>query len=84
MSSFDWEDAKPEEKIDLVSIDFARCFHGEGGKEVLEYLSKYFLELPVANPGENSNWAYFREGQNDIIRRIKSLIIKGEKLNDRK
>lgn len=84
MSSFDWEEPKQEAKIDLVSIDFARCFHGQGGKEVLEYLTKYFLEQPVANPDANSSWAYFREGQNDIIRRIKSLIIKGEKLNDRK
>jgi hypothetical protein len=84
MSSFDWEEPKQEVKIDTVAIDFAKCFHGQGGKEVLEYLTKYFLEYPVANPGENSNWAYFREGQNDIVRRIKSLIIKGEKLNDRK
>lgn len=40
------------------------------GKEFLHLLKEQFLYAEVANPQENAAVAYFREGQNSLVRRI--------------
>ena len=44
------------------------------GKELLKFLYNAFVIRPVADPNENSNYAYFREGENNIIRKLKVAI----------
>jgi len=53
----------------------AKFVHGPDGRELFQMLKEEFiLKLPVADPskpaGEASNWAFFREGQNNVIRFI--------------
>lgn len=53
------------------------------GKELMNHLDK-ILKSPVAPYKEPAPYAYFREGQNDIIRRLKmgielqSQLLRGE------
>ena len=42
------------------------------GLELLRYLSEEYLNYPVAIPGGHTSHAYWREGQNDIIRRLRT------------
>lgn len=44
------------------------------GKELLKFLYVAFIRKPVADPSKNSNYAYFREGENNIIRKLKVAI----------
>ena len=46
-------------------------FNSPPGKELMEYLDD-MLMASVAAPSLNSNYAYWREGQNDLIRRLKN------------
>jgi hypothetical protein len=47
---------------------FLRVFETEDGAKLMEYLRVNFLEQPVAVAGVDSSQAFFREGQNSIIR----------------
>jgi len=38
------------------------------GKELLEHLELKYFRSPVAFPGQDSSWAYFNEGKNEMIR----------------
>lgn len=48
-----------------------QIFDTPSGKELMEYLED-MLNYPVANPNLDSNFAYWREGQNDLIRLLKT------------
>ncbi len=56
------------------------------GIEVMKYLDDRY-EQPVARPNLNSNFAYYREGENNLIRwirtSIKQHIINSRGKNDR-
>lgn len=42
------------------------------GKRFMELVTELFLlDLPVADPNQNSNYAFWREGTNHLIRAIK-------------
>ena len=43
------------------------------GKELMGYLNEV-LAQPVACPDKDASYAYFREGENNIIRRLKAAI----------
>ena len=46
-------------------------FSSEKGKQWVEFMRDSFLEkLPVADPSKDLNHAFYREGQNSIIRSI--------------
>lgn len=51
------------------SLCFA-IFNDGLGKELMKFLEE-IMGMPVANPELGSNFAYYREGQNDLIRRLK-------------
>jgi hypothetical protein len=73
----------PEQKheIALLQDAFFNCFNTETGKEVLKHLEKKYLEKPVAMPGAGragDQFAYFREGENNVIRYIKDKIKESE------
>jgi hypothetical protein len=48
----------------------SQVFLHEPGKEFLKLLKEEYLFKSVANPNENAATAYYREGQNSLIRRI--------------
>lgn len=52
-----------------------RVFKSKDGEDLLKEMEKhYMLNSPVAPHFESSNYAYFREGENNIIRTIRKLI----------
>lgn len=44
------------------------------GKELLKFLHQKFLIAPVADPDRSVNYAYYREGQNDLVRKLRAAI----------
>ena len=57
-----------------------RVFGDEDGIEMIAWLRKTILEQPVALPGSDSSYAFYREGQNSIIRDLEARIIRARKL----
>ena len=57
-----------------------RVFGDEDGIKMMEWLRKTILEQPVALPGSDSSYAFYREGQNSIIRDLEARIIRARKL----
>lgn len=48
---------------------FARCFNTESGRKVLEILKKK-VDAQTWDPNKGSEWGYYHEGQNDVLRYI--------------
>ena len=44
------------------------------GQELLDILDKSFIQQPVAPYSESAAYAHFREGENNIIRMLKSIL----------
>ena len=57
-----------------------RVFGDEDGIEMMEWLRKIILEQPVSLPGSDARYAFYREGQNPIIRDLEARIIRARKL----
>ena len=71
------------------NLDFLKAFSTESGKKVLEWMIKYTLESPTWWPGRPAEFGYFREGQNNLVRQLKSKVenarnFKEDEKNDRK
>jgi len=50
------------------------------GQKLMQWLRDTVLEQPVALPGSDSSYAYYREGQNSIIRDLEARLIRARKL----
>jgi hypothetical protein len=46
----------------------------------MKWLRTTLLEQPVAVPGSDSSYAYYREGQNSVIRDLESRILKARNM----
>lgn len=57
-----------------------RVLASEDGQKLMEWLRSSVLEQPVAVPGSDSSYAYYREGQNSIIRDLESRILKARNM----
>lgn len=71
-------EAQRQQEIEEVKKFESLCYavlNNSQGKELLKYLSVKFLNAPVAEPTKNTNFAYFREGQNDLIRKLRAGIL---------
>ncbi len=53
---------------------FAQCFGTEAGRKVLQILTDSIDKQPTWSPHLEPKFGYFREGQNDILRNIKTRI----------
>lgn len=63
---------------------FATCFGTPSGKKVLEWLSLHTLDSPTWWPGKPTDYGYFREGQNSLIRQIKAKIQNAKDYQEKK
>lgn len=61
-----------EQKKDIREryAHFATCFATDAGKKVLEDLDRELHARPTWDPKKGSEWGYYLEGQNDLIRYI--------------
>ena len=57
-----------------------RVFGDEDGVKMIAWLRQIILEQPVALPGSDSSYAFYREGQNSIIRDLEARIIRARKM----
>ena len=57
-----------------------RVFGDEDGVKMIAWLRQTILEQPVALPGSDSSCAFYREGQNSIIRDLEARIIRARKM----
>lgn len=55
-------------------VDFLKCFSTASGRKVLEWMTKFTLDSPTWWPGRPAEFGYWREGQNNLVRQIKSKI----------
>lgn len=54
------------------------------GKELLEHMELRFFRSPVAVPGQPSDWAFFNEGRNELVRSFTNAIQKHLNESNRK
>ena len=57
-----------------------RVLSTEDGQKLMGWLRASILEQPVATPGSDSSYAYYREGQNSIVRDLEARLIKARKM----
>ena len=83
-----WEDLEPVENdirpVDQSNEDLNRlCLRvlgDEDGTKLMEWLRTTLLEQPVAVPGSDSSYAFFREGQNSVVRALEARIKKARSM----
>lgn len=75
-----WDEIEPDVSIpedrkrDDLDILIARTFSTENGQKVLAWLRESYLENPSWQPGAESSFGFYREGQNSVIRDIEKRI----------
>lgn len=57
-----------------INLLIARTFSTDEGKKVLAWLRESYLEQPCWQPGTDSSFGQWREGQNTVIREIEARI----------
>ena len=57
-----------------------RVIGNEEGQKLMQWLRDAVVEQPVALPGSDPSYAYYREGQNSIVRDIEARLIRARKL----
>lgn len=57
-----------------------RVFGSEDGEKLMKWLRSALLEQPVALPGADSSYAFYREGQNSVVRDLEARINKARKM----
>ena len=75
-----WDDLEPnvtipeDRKRDDLDILIALTFSTEEGQKVLAWLRETYLENPSWQPGAESSFGFYREGQNAVVRDIEKRI----------
>lgn len=57
-----------------------RVFGNEEGQKLIDWLVTTYTDQPVAVPGADASYAYYREGQNSVVRDLIARIIKARNL----
>jgi hypothetical protein len=69
-----------EQAVDDLNKLCLRVLASEYGDKLMKWLRTTLLEQPVAVPGGDSSYAYYREGQNSVIRDLESRIQKARNM----
>jgi hypothetical protein len=84
-----WEDLEQALPLDVRDVKQKRddldrlCLRvlgNEDGQKLMEWLREAVVEQPVALPGSDPSYAYYREGQNSIVRDLEARLIRARKL----
>ena len=84
-----WEDLEQALPLDIRDVDQKRddtdrlCLRvlgGEDGEQLMKWLRQAVVEQPVALPGSDPSYAYYREGQNSIVKDLEARLIRARKL----
>ena len=84
-----WEDLEQALPLDVRDVNQKRddidrlCLRvlgSEDGEKLIEWLRQAVVEQPVALPGSDPSYAYYREGQNSIVKDLEARLIRERKL----
>lgn len=83
-----WEDLEAQQldireastKADDLSKLCLRVLGSEDGQKLVEWLTEAYLNQPVAVPGSDPSFAFYREGQNSVIRDLIARLTKARNL----
>ena len=67
-------------KVDDLNKLCLRVFGSEDGQKFMQWLTEAYLNQPVAVPGSDPSFAFYREGQNSVIRDVIARITKARNL----
>lgn len=67
-------------KADDLNKLCLRVFGDEDGQKLMQWLNDAYLNQPVAVPGSDPSFAFYREGQNAVIRDLIARITKARNL----
>ncbi len=80
MTTFEWPglDRPTEKKKENPFIETSklaqRVFSTEDGEKLLKHFITKFKDVTVAHPGDKESYAFFREGQRDVVFYIEKLL----------
>ena len=83
-----WDELDAEPNADIRDVSQAtedinklclRVLGSEDGQKLIQWLRAGLIEQPVAVPGADSSFAYYREGQNSVVRDLEARITKARK-----
>lgn len=80
LSEINTDIREAQQAVDDLNKLCLRVLASEDGKKLMSWLRSAILEQPVAVPGSDSSYAYYREGQNSIIRDLESRILKARNM----
>ena len=69
--------SQTREDLDRLAL---RVLGTDDGQKLMAWLRQTVLEQPVALPGSDSSYAYYREGQNSIVRDLEARLIRARKI----
>lgn len=69
-----------DQKRDDTNRLCLRVLGTEDGQKLMEWLRQTIVEQPVALPGSDPSYAYYREGQNSVIKDLEARLIKARNL----
>jgi hypothetical protein len=84
-----WEDLDQALPLDIRDVNQKRddvdrlCLRvlgGEDGEQLIKWLREAVVEQPVALPGSDPSYVYYREGQNSIVKDLEARLIRARKL----
>lgn len=68
-----------QQREDLARLCF-RVLRSEEGIKLMQWLRQSYLEHPVAVPGADPSFAFYREGQCSVIRDLEARIKQAEEM----
>lgn len=84
-----WDDLEQVLPLDIADVNqqrddldrlCLRLLNTEDGQKLMQWLREAVVEQPVALPGSDPSYAYYREGQNSIVKDLEARIIRARKL----
>ena len=73
-------EGKPHDKNEDTNRLILRVFGTDEGQKLLAWWRENLLEQPVAVPGSTPDFAFYREGQNSVVRDIEARIKRARNL----
>lgn len=71
------DNSQARDDIDRLIL---RVFTSEDGANLLDWLRQVYVDVPVAAPGTDPSFAYFAEGQRNVVRDVIARIQRARKL----
>jgi hypothetical protein len=83
-----WDELEDSPNTDVRDVSQAtedinklclRVLGSEDGQKLLQWLRDALIEQPVAVPGADPSFAFYREGQNSVVRDLEARISKARR-----